>query len=167
MKKYKVAIIGYGIVGKRRHNFIEKHPLLETVAVCDVRFLDKKFLNGIGSIYNNYDEIEKLSLKKRTNGKMADNVLFFSDFNDLFESISPDVVFVSTPNYLAPKITIIALNKGCHVFCEKPPGRTVEDIENVILAENNNPKLKLKYGFNHRYHGSVIEAKNIIDSKIL
>ena len=166
MKKYKVAIIGYGIVGKRRHNFIEKHPLLETVAVCDVRFLDKKFLNGIGSIYNNYDEIEKLSLKKRTNGKMADNVLFFSDFNDLFESISPDVVFVSTPNYLAPKITIIALNKGCHVFCEKPPGRTVEDIENVILAENNNPKLKLKYGFNHRYHGSVIEAKNIIDSKI-
>ena len=51
-------------------------------------------------------------------------------------------------------------------FCEKPPGRTVEDIENVILAENNNPKLKLKYGFNHRYHGSVIEAKNIIDSKI-
>ena len=43
MKKFKVAIIGFGIVGKRRHNFIEKHPLLETVAVCDVRFLDKKF----------------------------------------------------------------------------------------------------------------------------
>ena len=106
MKKYKVAIIGYGIVGKRRHNFIEKHPLLETVAVCDVRFLDKKFLNGIGSIYNNYDEIEKLSLKKRTNGKMADNVLFFSDYNDLFESISPDVVFVYTPNYLAQKLQL-------------------------------------------------------------
>ena len=30
---------------------------------------------------------------------MADNVLFLGDFNDLFESISPDVVFV-TPNYL-------------------------------------------------------------------
>ena len=42
MKKYKVAIIGYGIVGKRRHNFIEKHPLLETVAVCDVRFFRQK-----------------------------------------------------------------------------------------------------------------------------
>ena len=38
MKKFKVAIIGYGIVGKRRYNFIEKDPLLETVAVCDVRF---------------------------------------------------------------------------------------------------------------------------------
>ncbi len=166
MKKYKVAIIGYGIVGKRRHNFIEKHPFLETVAVCDVRFLDKKFRDGSGSIYNNYDEIEKLSSKKRTNGKMSDKVLFFSDYNDLFESISPDLVFVSTPNYLAPKITIMALNNGCHVFCEKPPGRTVRDIENVILAENSNPKLKLKYGFNHRYHGSVIEAKKIIDSKI-
>ena len=92
--------------------------------------------------------------------------MFYSDYNDLFESISPDVVFVSTPNYLAPKITIMALNNGCHVFCEKPPGRTVKDIENVILAENNNSKLKLKYGFNHRYHGSVIEAKKIIDSKI-
>ena len=41
-EKYKVAIIGYGIVGKRRHNFIEKHPLLETVAVCDVRVFRQK-----------------------------------------------------------------------------------------------------------------------------
>ncbi|MEK7555171.1 MAG: Gfo/Idh/MocA family oxidoreductase, partial [Patescibacteria group bacterium] len=52
------------------------------------------------------------------------------------------------------------------VFCEKPPGRTVADIKNVIAEEKKHPNLKLKYGFNHRYHQSVIEAKKIIDSKI-
>ena len=81
-------------------------------------FLDKKFLNGIGSIYNNYDEIEKLSLKKRTNGKMADNVLFFSDFNDLFESISLMLSLFPHQIIWLQKFTIIALNKGCHVFAK-------------------------------------------------
>jgi len=34
----------------------------------------------------------------------------------------------------------------------------------VIKIEKSNPELKLKYGFNHRYHGSVEKAKKIIDS---
>ena len=38
MKKFKVAIAGYGIVGKRRRSFIESHPNLELVAICDRAF---------------------------------------------------------------------------------------------------------------------------------
>ena len=30
-KKLKVGIAGFGIVGKRRHTFIDKHPSLKTV----------------------------------------------------------------------------------------------------------------------------------------
>jgi len=72
---------------------------------------------------------------------------------------------VCVPNYLAPEVTIAGLEKGLHVFCEKPPGRTVEDVRKVIEVEKKHPHLKLKYGFNHRYHGSVKKAKEIIDSK--
>jgi predicted dehydrogenase len=53
---------------------------------------------------------------------------------------------------------------GLHVFCEKPPGMDVKDIQNVIDIEKKFPQLKLKYGFNHRYHDSVAKAKELIDS---
>ena len=36
----------------------------------------------------------------------------------------------------------------------------VKDIQNVIDIEKVS-KLKLKYGFNHRYHDSVIKAKEL------
>ena len=38
-------------------------------------------------------------------------------------------------NDIAAEVTIAGLKKGLHVFCEKPPGRNVEDIVSVILQE--------------------------------
>jgi predicted dehydrogenase len=59
--------------------------------------------------------------------------------------------------------TSLALKAGKHVFCEKPPARTTEELKSVIKIENKS-NLILKYGFNHRYHYSVQKAKKIIDS---
>ena len=38
MKILKVGIAGYGIVGKRRHHYINQHPNLKVVTVCDKAF---------------------------------------------------------------------------------------------------------------------------------
>ncbi|MFZ4801197.1 MAG: Gfo/Idh/MocA family protein [Chlorobium sp.] len=135
--KLKVGIAGFGVVGKRRRLFIDLHPELTTVAVSDISF-------------------EK-------NGISEDGVHFFSDFKSLY-SQDIDILFVSLPNHLAAEATISGIEHGFHVFCEKPPGKTVADIRRVIEAENRHPQIKLKYGFNHRYHASVIEAKRMIDS---
>ncbi len=62
------------------------------------------------------------------------------------------------------EIVVESLETGCHVFAEKPPGRTVEETKLMIDAETRNPHLKLKFGFNHRYHDSVIQSKRLIDS---
>jgi predicted dehydrogenase len=40
----------------------------------------------------------------------------------------------------------------------------VDEIKKVIEVEKQNPKLKLKYGFNHRYHDSIREALKIVQS---
>jgi len=69
---------------------------------------------------------------------------------------------VSLPNYMAAEVTIAGLERGLHVFCEKPPGRDVEDIEKVMEVKNKYPHLQLKYGFNHRHHESVRAALKII-----
>jgi predicted dehydrogenase len=75
-----------------------------------------------------------------------------------------DAIVVCTPNRFTPQAVIGALDNGKHVFSEKPPGRTLQDIESIIEAEKRNPGLKLKFGFNHRYHAGIQEAKRIVDS---
>lgn len=139
-KKLKVGISGYGVVGKRRRVFIDKNPCFRTIAVCDCTF-------------------EK-------DGVFDDGVQYFSNYKDLLK-LDLDVLFVCVPNYLAPEITMAGMERGMHVFCEKPPGRTVEDIRKVVAVEKENSSLKLKYGFNHRYHDSVREALRIIKTEEL
>jgi predicted dehydrogenase len=137
MSKLKVGIAGYGIVGKRRSQFINTHPGLSVVAVCDQVFTED-FTDPSG-------------------------MQCFRHSEDILEC-ELDILFVCLPNNIAPQVTIAALEKGMHVFCEKPPGRTVEDIRNVITVEQRYPNQKLKYGFNHRYHDSVREVLRIIQS---
>lgn len=135
--KLKVGIAGYGLVGKRRRQFIDSHPHLNTVAVCDVTFT--------GS------------------GTLSDGVVFHDSYQKLLKE-KLDVLFVSLPNYLAPEVTMAGLQAGLHIFCEKPPGKSVQDIENVIAIEQKHSHLKLKYGFNHRYHESVLDALKLVQS---
>ena len=66
-----------------------------------------------------------------------------------------------------PIVSIAGLKNNLHVFCEKPPGRNLSDIANVIEMESQRPALKLKYGFNHRYHGSIKEALRLVQSNEL
>jgi predicted dehydrogenase len=136
VNKLRVGIAGYGIVGKRRRICIDKNTKMELVAVCDQAFANC--------------------------GKFSDGVRFYSDYRDLL-SEKLNVLIVCLPNDIAPEVTIAALDFGLHVFCEKPPGRNVSDIERVIQHENRQPQSKLMYGFNHRYHESVIDARTIID----
>jgi len=136
----KVGIAGYGVVGKRRRHFIDRHPLLQTVAVCDRTF--------------------------PADGIFEDGVRYFTAYERLMEQ-DLDVLFVCLTNDIAPEVTIAGLERGLHVFCEKPPGRELQDIARVIASERQRPGLKLKYGFNHRYHDSVREALRIVESREL
>lgn len=135
--KLRVGIAGYGVVGQRRHLYVDKNPHMKTVAVSDVQY--------------------------SADGVMSDGVKYFTDYRKLFDQ-ELDILFVSLPNYLAAEATILGIQNSLHVFCEKPPGRNVDDIEKVIQCENLHPGVKLKYGFNHRYHYSVIDTKRIIES---
>jgi predicted dehydrogenase len=96
-------------------------------------------------------------------GTREDGVRFYPHYSKLLQE-DLDVLFVCVPNNLAPEITIAGLEKNLHVFCEKPPGRNIQDICDVIRCERRHPGLKLKYGFNHRYHDSVIDALKLIQS---
>ena len=42
MKIFNVAIAGYGVVGKRRHFYIDKNPKMKVIAICDKTFIKNK-----------------------------------------------------------------------------------------------------------------------------
>jgi len=132
----KCAIIGYGYMGEIRRRVIENHPNLKLSVICDP---DPSKLNG------------KYSFKVVRESKSIIN----SDV---------DLVFICTPNNLIPDLTVQCLNIGKHVFCEKPPGKSLEDIIKMIKAEKENPGIKLMFGFNHRYHPGILRARAIIES---
>jgi predicted dehydrogenase len=136
-QRLRVGIAGHGMVGKRRKQFISAHPLFEVVAVCDRTFASE--------------------------GRFDDGSRFYTNYRRLLEE-PLDVLFVCLTNDLAPEVTMAGMDRGLHVFCEKPPGRDVSDVARVIACERRHPGLKLKYGFNHRYHDSVRDALRIVRS---
>jgi predicted dehydrogenase len=136
----RVGIAGYGVVGKRRRQFIDARPDMATVAVCD------RTLPGTGAF--------------------ADGVRHHADYRALLGE-ELDVLFVAMSNDMAAEVTVAGLERGLHVFCEKPPGRTVAEVRRVIDAERAHRGQRLKYGFNHRYHDSVRDALARVQSGAL
>jgi predicted dehydrogenase len=73
-----------------------------------------------------------------------------------------DAVVVCTPPHLHAQISIAAMESGKHVLCEKPLARTLQEAEVMVEAAKAN-RVKLKCGFNHRYHPAVQKARELID----
>ena len=133
---YKVGIAGYGVVGKRRHAALKKIHDFKVTSLSDISFKDEDNLLNLNC---------------------------YSDYKDLIKNEDLDILFISLPNNHAASATLLGLKKNLHVFCEKPPAKTLSELM-PIKEHLEKTNLKLMYGFNHRFHSSVIHAKKIIDS---
>lgn len=137
MAQLRVGIAGFGIVGKRRRDCVARRTDMRVVAVCDKTFPSA--------------------------GVSADGTRHYPTYQELLNE-KLDVLIVCMTNDIAAEVTRAGLERSLHVFCEKPPGRDVSDIQAVIECEQKHPTLKLMYGFNHRYHESVQDALRILRS---
>ena len=129
----KIGIAGFGKIGQLRARILSERNDVVIVGV--------------------FDPVKPEKLKEGT---------FYESFDALLEA-DLDAIFICAYNTVLAEYTAKALNKGIHVFCEKPPAMKTEDLGIVFDALKSSGKV-LKYGFNHRYHYSVMEAKKIVDS---
>jgi predicted dehydrogenase len=136
MTALRAGIIGFGYMGRIRRQNVLDNPSLQLSAICDPA---------------RNAEIEALGVRS------------YERWQDLIDS-DIDLVFVCPPNHLIPDAAVYALNRGRHAFCEKPPGRSLADIQRIREAERANPGTTLVFGFNHRHHPGITDAKAIIDS---
>ena len=122
-KHMKIAIVGCGVIGSRRAEFLPKGSELAAVYAPSV-------------------ERAQLLAKKHP------NCLVSKSLDELIDTANLKAVFVCTVNSALFSTTQKALDHGMHVLVEKPASRAVSE-----LRQLNNPRnCVLKIGFNHRFH---------------
>lgn len=81
----------------------------------------------------------------------------FADYRDLLE-LELDAVDICTPNRLHTPAVLAALDRGCHVLCEKPLAVTTAEVRQMGAAADRAGRL-LMTGQNHRYRAETQALK--------
>jgi predicted dehydrogenase len=142
-QKIKFAVVGLGHIGKRHAEMIIRNPDCELAATCDVL------------------ERSELNLQPEVNAP------HYLDLQTMIQAHPEiDVVNVCTPNGLHAEQSIIALNAGKHVVCEKPMALNKAACEKMIHYALQQSKHVFVVKQN-RFSPPNIWLKKIVEEKIL
>ncbi len=109
----RVAIVGLGAVSGNIHlpAYSQLGDRVSVVAGCDIDSNARTFVRRKWHLPEVYDNPEEMIEKTR-----------------------PDIVAICTPPSLHREQTLIALDYGCHVFCEKPLAESLSQADEIIRA---------------------------------
>jgi len=134
----RFAIIGCGSIAHRHAEHI--HRLGTLIGVCDVIAEKAKVL---GEHYQ---------------------VPYFSSPETMIESVNDaDVISICSPNGLHAQHSILALNAGFHVLCEKPMAISSKDCSEMMQVAKVSGRLLFAIKQN-RFNPPVVALKNAIDT---
>ena len=88
---------------------------------------------------------------------------FYQDYKEMREQEKLDFILSTLPTFLHEKVAVYALEKGIHVFSEKPMALTAEGCENMIRAAKENQR-KLMIGQCLRFDPAYAKLKEYIDN---
>lgn len=72
-----------------------------------------------------------------------------------------DAIVITTPTFTHRDLTVMAAEKGKHVFCEKPMAMTLEECDEMIGACEKNG-VQLQIGFMRRFDPEFMHAAELI-----
>ena len=104
----RVGILGAGWIAADHAAALAKRDDVEIAAVCD------------------------LDLGRA--GRLAEGAAVYEHWRDLLDRERPDAVWVCLPPLAHREPTIAALERGVHVYLEKPVARTLPDAEAIVAA---------------------------------
>jgi predicted dehydrogenase len=91
---------------------------------------------------------------------------FGTDWQQLLERSDIEAVVIATPHDLQADIVRAAIRSGKHVLVEKPAARHADELQGLPqLAASHD--VRVRVGFNHRYHRAFQQARGIVDSGAL
>lgn len=134
------AIIGCGLIGKKRALAMQKNGRLVMTADIDLQRAE-----ALASPYN----------AEATN-----------DWKKAATAPEIDIVVVATTHDQLASIALTAVKAGKHVLLEKPGARRASELEPIWEAIQKK-EIQVHVGFNHRFHPAMQKAKEFIDQGLL
>jgi predicted dehydrogenase len=129
-------------MGLSHQAMVNAHPDIELKAVCD----SSTYVLDVLSKYT--------------------GVTTYADYKKMLAEVPLDCLFVATPSKYHAEIVAAGLERGLHVFCEKPFGLDPE--AGYRLAEiAERKKLVNQVGYHYRFVAAFNEAKRLLDQKII
>jgi predicted dehydrogenase len=121
---------------------VSKDPRAKVVAICDVS--DAQIANAKAKI-------------------PAPEAKAYQRHQELLDS-DVDAVIIGTPVYLHPDHLEAAVKSGKHIYIEKPAGLDVAGCKRVMrIADLADRKQNITFGFQQRYGGVYVKAKQMLD----
>ena len=118
----KAGVIGFGKMGMTHYAQLNQNPKVQIVAICD----NSNFILTVMSKYT--------------------DVKCYKDYKKMIEECSLQAVVVATPTSSHAEIVRYAVDKGLHVFVEKPFCLdTIQGREIVVLAEERKVVTQVGY----------------------
>jgi predicted dehydrogenase len=132
----RAAIVGCGLIGNKRARALGDSEL---VAVADV------------------DPTRAQTLASIQPGCIASG-----DWRSVVARDDVDLVIVATTNDSLTPVALAAVERGKHVLVEKPAARTAAELRPLLTAARE-AGVKVKVGFNHRFHPAFLKARALVD----
>lgn len=101
-------------------------------------------------------KVERAQAMTETYGGKA-----YASLEEMMENEKIDVLHICTPHYLHTPMAILALQNHIHVFMEKPPVISKDQLQQLAAAESER---QLGICFQNRYNPSIIKAREILAS---
>ncbi len=135
----RIGVAGIGKMGLSHLAIVNAQPGVEVAAVCD----SSSIMRGV--------------LEKYT------GVVTYDDYDRMLRDVELDAVLIATPSRTHASMVRAALERGLHVFCEKPFTLSVQDAtELAALARSKG--LVTQVGYHNRFVGPFAEIKRLLDA---
>lgn len=139
-QKVRWGIIGLGNIA---HSFIRDLVLVQDAVISAVasRNMEKSII-----------------FSKEYNVPLA-----FGSYIALLECKEVDVVYIATPHTFHAELSILAMENGKHVLCEKPLGISKEEVNRMIESARKN-KVFLMEALWSRFNPAIRKVKSLVES---
>lgn len=136
MRKFKAGIIGIGFVGVAHIEALRRLGNVEVVALADEA-----------------DPVQKAANLNVPHG--------FSDYKEMLDTMSLDMVHICTPNHTHYQIAMAAMDRGIHVLCEKPMTTTIAEAEKLVQTAKEKGLVNA-VNFHNRFYPITHHIRQIV-----
>ncbi len=133
----RVAVIGLGSIAQIHIPILRSLPQVQLCAACDI---------------------------DPNRAELAPDVPFYTDHIDLMEKEKPDCVQLCLPHWLHYPVAKAAVERGIHVFTEKPLALDGKEAAEFASLEKAHPEIAIGLCFQNRYNETTEALQTLLRS---